>query len=321
MKFNIVTNIVDQKGLFQDFILLKDVLESWGHYVSGSDIRDSIKYKADVNIFLERPLPDEFEMADQNWLIPNPEWWFYGDNHLLEKFDRIICKTRHAEMVFTPFISDRNKLVYTGFFSEIIDPDRLIFSEVAPDADIKPSFLHIAGDSIVKGTTAILDAWEIYDLPYNLFVISRCKEHEEYRNRKIRNVHFYNHVSRTDLKILMRQIPYNLCPSEYEGWGHSMHEAMSAGQVIITTEAAPMTEAVYDAYGNFYSDFLLLPPSKGESHGLITWNKVSPKQIARSVLKIGRITADTFLKLSKQSVDYAKSLRSDFENRFRYLID
>jgi Glycosyltransferase len=49
-------------------------------------------------------------------------------------------------------------------------------------------------------------------------------------------------VSDADIKILMNRHQFHVMPSMYEGYGQVLHEAMSAEQVIITTDAPPMNE-------------------------------------------------------------------------------
>jgi len=49
-------------------------------------------------------------------------------------------------------------------------------------------------------------------------------------------------VTDDELRQLLNSHAFCLLPSAYEGYGHALHEAYGCGQVVLTTDAAPMNE-------------------------------------------------------------------------------
>jgi glycosyltransferase involved in cell wall biosynthesis len=64
-----------------------------------------------------------------------------------------------------------------------------------------------------------------------------------------------------------------LAPSAYEGFGHMLHEARSAGAYVVTTDAAPMREW---AAGR-------IPVAATRPQGLATLADVSPEAVRDAV--------------------------------------
>ena len=139
-------------GLDRDVDLVHDCLTAAGHEVSVSHCRAISPLRAvfpgratyDANIFLERVFPRWLGSAHTNLLIPNQER--FPERHIgrLKKIDHILCKSRHAEEIF----SKHGKTEFIGFTStDMLD-------ETA-NKDYQ-SFFHLAGRSTLKGTETIL---------------------------------------------------------------------------------------------------------------------------------------------------------------------
>jgi hypothetical protein len=222
VRINLITNWSDQKGLWRDGCLLEALLCSWGHQPVRQQYTDrQPPHPAGLNIFFETLRPNLFPLAPVNWWVPNPEWARPEDLAAMSRVDRVLCKTREAEVLFTPLTDNA---VYLGFESEDrYDPS--VFREAR--------VLHIAGGSILKGTQLVLDAWERYRLPYPLTVVG---DEQIVIPRQIPNVTYRLGWSPDEeLKALQNSHVVHLCPSETEGWGHTLWEGMSCDALVLTT--------------------------------------------------------------------------------------
>src|SRR5271154_2391786 len=161
VRFNICTNTDNGVGLQQDYMLLKGLLESWGHQVNGVHFKriDGGIPRADINIFLETLADALFPLAPRNWLIPNQEWWApYDHTNSMHRVDKILCKTQDAVRIFKNLYPEmQNRVEYIGFES----PDLY-----DPSVPRKRTFLHVAGQSRYKNSPAVSYAFaKFFDDP------------------------------------------------------------------------------------------------------------------------------------------------------------
>ncbi len=228
------------KGLEHDQKILATALRELGHEVkclghfsefsvSHVDELDSDPY-ADVNIFFQGIREVWTPYAKQNWFVPNPEW-FYGNTAQLELMDLILCRTKEVQRIFQDL---HPKTYFLGFTStDCYDPS------------IEKNFLaffHLAGGSPSKGTKAVLKVWQ-RNPSFPLLI--GIKHGSPFAGSN--NIHWINtRVSDDHLRYLQNVCGFHLCPSETEGFGHYIMEAMSAGAVVITTDAPPMNEFIKD---------------------------------------------------------------------------
>lgn len=227
--------------------------------------------------------------------MPNPEWWG-GDGwtDLLGRFSKVLCKTKHAEEIFSRIKCQRGfsyDLVRTGFRSR-----DLFNSGVTRER----KFLHVAGKGSTRGTEAVYTAWTHFGITVPLTILSANPL------PKAANVTQLTRVSDEELAELMNNHLFHLCPSETEGWGHAIHEAMSVGSVIISTNAPPMNE--------WPLGFFVSPGSSFE-HGLTrawkvdgsgVWNAV--QQVSawhEDVLKVAKLEAYCAFHKEKRCFDAA----------------
>lgn len=187
--------------------------------------------RADLQIFVERIYPDLLDLGRNNLLLPNPEW-FPGDwlPHLA-RFDGVLCKTRHAVAIFDGLSCVTR---YVGFTSE----DRL-----DPTVARERSFFHLAGRSSAKGTAVLLQAWHRHPEWPRLTVVQSAKKAEV--GSASANIHHrIGYLDDGELRTLQNRCLFHACPSEMEGFGHSLMEAMSVGALTLTTDGVPMNELV-----------------------------------------------------------------------------
>lgn len=185
----------------------------------------------DANVMLERIRPEFQRAARYNVLVPNPEYFRPQDRNALARIDTVWVKTQHAERLFQQLGARTH---YIGFDS----PDRF-------DASVprRATFFHGPGRSANKGTQALLTLWKKHPEWPTLTVAWRRKRVEI--DALPANVKLIReHIADTDYRRLQNEHRFHLCPSQTEGYGHYLVEAMSCGAVIVTLNAEPMNELV-----------------------------------------------------------------------------
>ena len=218
----------------------------------------------DVQLSLERIYPRLLGRARRNLLMPNPEWFAPEWIDQLPRFDQVLCKTRHAQALFSALGCDT---CYTGFSSV----DRLL-SKVPRQR----AFLHLAGRSSAKGTAVVLQAWQQHpEWPLLTVVQSARKAPAHPMASNVRVLAGY--LDDRELQWLQNAHRFHVCPSEAEGFGHSIAEALSVGAVVLTTDAAPMNELVDAECG------VLLESTPGAPMGLVHRHQVSVAAIEEAV--------------------------------------
>ena len=298
-RFNIITNLANGVGLQREYEILRVVLVSAGHVVVGVDFQQTAGCpSADVNLFLETVVPSVFSAAPENWVMPNPEWWSDAYQQALPKLTRVLCKTRHAYDLFRELAGDR--VCYVGFMSRDL---------YQPDVERKPRFLHLAGNSQIKNTEAILKAWK--KLPYRLTVVS---PHFHQEASKLRHVKAYDRVSEEKLRQLMNSRQFHLCPSKYEGFGHYIHEALGVGAVVVTSDAPPMNELALPKD-------LLVPTVPGAPLCLARLHEVTPQAVIDRVKHVAELSSVRIKEISLAARAHFEQERSNFRSRLLEVVN
>lgn len=185
----------------------------------------------DVNILIEHIRPEFLPVAHRNVLLPHPEWFLDADRELLPRIDAVFAQTRHAMPIFEALGA---RVLYTGFTSE----DRRDTSVPRQRA-----FFHLAGRSQHKGTVRLLQLWRRHPEWPRLTVVQNPKSATP--GAPATNIeHRIDYLDDVELLRLQNAHWFHLCPSETEGYGHYLVEAMGLGAVVITTDAAPMNEFI-----------------------------------------------------------------------------
>jgi hypothetical protein len=246
-------------GLTTDLRLLDERLRQHRHRVSFSTIRRGKLRKIfrpiiirariaalrvagrkvrrfDINIFLEHVRPEYLPLARANVLIPNPEWFDANDGELINVLQSVFAKTRHAEAIFRPQVSSTQ---FIGFTSR----DRR-------DADVvrRRAFFHLAGRSENKNTQPLLDLWRRHPEWPTLTVVQNPRTATP--GPSVANIdHQVGYLDDAQLRRLQNEHAFHICPSQTEGFGHYLMEALGTGAVTITLDAAPMNELVSPDHG------------------------------------------------------------------------
>jgi len=246
-------------GLSRDLRLLQTALAASGHEVSISAVRrgrlrklgygcmvsarrasrrlrgrDPVAF--DVNLMLEHIRSEFFPQARANVLMPNPEWFLPVDGAALPGVDGVFAKTSYTREIFSALGC---RVAFTGFTSE----DRL-------DAAVprERSFFHLAGRSGTKNTEPLLALWRRHPHWPRLTVVQ--DRHMAQAAVAAPNIdHRIGHLSDDELRRLQNSHRFHLCPSQTEGFGHYLVEALSVGATTLTLDAAPMNELVTTEHG------------------------------------------------------------------------
>jgi len=192
----------------------------------------------DFNIFVESIFPEYLPLARTNWLVANPEWFREENEAHLGRLTGVLCKTPSAVRFFDGLPVACRQVGFTS-------PDRRI-----------PGFqrshglrcAHIAGASALKGTEAVVEAWSRHPEWPELTVVRRARRYggeEAPPLPSFPNVRYETgYLPDEELRRLQNDAGVHVIPSQAEGYGHVISEAMSCGAVVVTTDAPPMNELV-----------------------------------------------------------------------------
>lgn len=189
-----------------------------------------------ILLFLEKLPTAWMGLAKTRILIPNQEFIWEETRANLAACSQIWCKTLYANGIFKQRGYDTR---FVGFSSQ---------DAWLPDCRKDYSrFIHVAGKSPVKGTRTILELWRKHsDWPLlQVVTADAARAHYEARNILVRP----NNLPERELYALMNESGIHLCPSEAEGFGHYISEALSTKALVISTDAPPMNEVVRPEYG------------------------------------------------------------------------
>ena len=200
--------------------------------------RSQLKASAyDVNLFLEDIAPGFFKRARVNAFIPNPEWFKKYQHRYLKGIDVVLCKTRSAQQTFDALGCSTRFISFTS--EDRLDSTRAQQSPIG--------FLHLAGRSWQKGTQPLTELWLQHPEWPTLTIVQGAKTYNQSRVQAIEAPNIKHILERLDdasLRALQNAHTVHLCPSEAEGFGHCIAEAMSCQALTLTTNAPPMNELI-----------------------------------------------------------------------------
>ena len=284
-----------------------------------SDFYDYNIRGADANIFLEIPSYILMPYAPLNILVPNQEWFYKTWIPYVGQLDLIWTKSQYATNIFQSLMTESQgsgSVKYLGWESSNYyegDSDWVDISE-NPHSD---RWLHVCGKSIYKQTQVIIDSW----LPHyhTLEIIYSPRDVKNLVTRDLSNiVYITTRVSQEELIHKMNTRKVHLCPSETEGFGHYLHEAMSVGAFIISTDGPPMNEWIHDGVNGVLANCR----KKTVNGKLGSRYLISVDNMQHCIERVLEMDLETRNKLSERARnDYLTNIKA-FENRMGgYLAD
>ncbi|MBA3237089.1 MAG: glycosyltransferase [Parachlamydiaceae bacterium] len=291
----------DRSGLSKDRLILGDALQSLGCTVAFYEIDGNPNaMAADINIFCETLCPTCFSKAPLNWFIPNPEWdWNHDIMNLLKSIDLILCRTHEVQRIFSEL---KKETFFLGFSS----PDHY-------DATISKNyadFLHLPGTSWQKGTRPILQAWKKNPHFSQLTIV----KNSDLGQGIPFNVTWANQwLSEEHLRHLQNSSGVHLCPSETEGFGHYLMEAMSVGAVVVTTDAPPMNEFILDQR-------CLVPYTSWRFQKLATNFYIDSAGVEEVVTGLMKLSSSELEAIGKKNRKRYLKLKNEFKKNLEQLL-
>ena len=288
-------------GLDRDAALLAGALEAAGVAVKCPPLKSpraivSREFRADAAFHLERVAPWWKWKAKKHLLVPNQERFPRRLLGRLGMIDHVLCKSRHAQQVF----SEHHAAVeFIGFTSE----DRVL-PDAAPDYS---RFFHLAGKSTLKNTAALLDLWEKHpEWP----VLTLVQHPDNAPARVPPNVDLVSrYLPDDELRAMQNLHGIHLCPSLSEGWGHYIVEAMSCRAVALVTDAPPMNELVAATRG------VVVSYERTEPRHLGTNFHIDRERLEKAIGRLAGMPDDEKRNLGSRARDWF--LRNDREFRER----
>lgn len=260
-----------------------------------SAILGRIVRKVDIQLALEHLSHRMLASAKRTWLVPNAEWFEPDWRPLVGKIDRFLVKSKHAVDIFSE-IGGRT-VHYVGWTTI----DRRIQRAIKLDWQHP---LHVAGRSRQKGTAELIELWRRRpDLPL-LTIVAR----EGIDDPRLPNVKFIaERLSENQLVSLLNTHRLHLCPSNAEGFGHTLGEGLSVGAVVLTTDAAPMNELVDDVCG------VTVPARRSRAMGLDRWHALDSDGLEVGVEQLLSLGAEE----REQKSESARRRWEEYDGAFR----
>ena len=247
LRINLLVHI-HTVGLKRDLSVWRDALRHPGIHLTVTAFHDTVHHRSrrmlrrlipmitrrplyDINLFVEDVTEGWLNTARVNCLIPHQEWFTEAHRDLLPRMDWLLCKTRFA---VESFLGHGISTKLIGFTSQ----DRF-------DKTVRKDYsacIHVAGSSMQKGSKTVNDVWLRNPSWPTLSLFWNNPRGTPVNGPNVRCETKF--LDDAHLRWMQNMYGIHLCPSEAEGFGHYMAEAMSCKAVVVTTDAPPMNELV-----------------------------------------------------------------------------
>lgn len=207
-----------------------------GYYYFRSKLAER---KCDLAIYIESARPSYMFYGRKNILIPNLEWLSINLQPMLVFFDGIWCKTQEAKCQLEG-LGLTKKVSYISFSSSI----KSEFRQLGKDYSY---ILHRAGNSAYRGTAQLVELWKKHPEWPELRILMSFQRRFPISANNI--CYIDAPESDVDYQRLIATSGIQIFPSQVEGYGLTIAEALGYGNVVVTTNAPPMNELVQPGRG------------------------------------------------------------------------
>jgi glycosyltransferase involved in cell wall biosynthesis len=262
-----------------------------------------------VNFFIESVFPEYLPMARVNCLIVNPEWFRDETLTHLPRLDFLLAKTPSGVTACDGLSVVCRNINFTS-------PDKRI-----------PNFvrrgplrcLHLSGQSAVKGSEAVVDAWSRHPEWPELTVVRRSRRYGGEQAPPLPtlpNVRYLtDYVSEHDLRELQNACEVHVLPSQAESYGHVIGESMACGAIVVTTDAPPMNELVAPDRG------VLVRVGRSEPMCRSTKNFVDVEDLEAKLNLVFAMSTEQRAALSRNARAWYEAQDQRFEACLRAFLD
>lgn len=282
-------------GLSRDMKLFAEIAGIKYNFVNY--MANTIPPHAETNIFFEVCRKNQLN-ARRNIIIPNPEWFASEWLSFVDRFDLVLCKTHHCQEVFSKYVGSR--AVYIGWTSE----DRRMNSPKVS------KFLHVMGKSETKGTRSVHTAFTNHHVEELLITTSKpqkwltSNQYVTVSNHRLTDEH---------MRQVQNSFAFHVCPSEYEGFGHYINEALSCGAIVLTLDAPPMNELCRTQFAK------LIPALPHRHMGIVkTWT-FEPHRLAMAARECMEMSAAEINRMSLLAREAYEQGRIEFIDNVKKL--
>lgn len=219
MEFTLLT-YNNRVGILTDALLLQDILEE-------SNLNSKIiflhllnhEHKSDVGIWIQDYYEEFLSNFKINIFFINEEWYLYPLENL-KKFDYVICKSKHAQKLISPYCN----AICMPFLSYDVY-----------DENIKREnkFLHFMGRSIQKNSELVIKQ----NIP-----ITFVDSYNRFSDLNSNITHIKTYQSKEEIHNILNSHNIHICISLYESWGHYLFEGLSTGAEIICSDIPVFNE-------------------------------------------------------------------------------
>ncbi len=254
-----------------------------------------------VTIYLEKIFYEKLFLHRYHVLVPNQEWFNPKHFELLNYIDNVWVKTLLAKSIFQEF---KLNVSYIGFCSQVEIP--------AVASKTNGYFFSRVGVSRFRGADVLVDTWRNHpEWPLLKIVIDPSCRPE---NPPV-NVEYLDTFSNyKDYVTCASAALFHVYPTEVEGFGHSIVEAMGYGAIVLVTDAPPMNEIAN-------ADCALLIAANYSGQKLFSPRfSVNPLTLAHTVNAALQLSSVQIQQLSDNALRRPSELKDSFYSKLEQVI-